>query len=106
MEQNIHKAKRLIQYQLERPAGFPAIADRLQVNYHTLRKQFYRQEGMPMTRYYQQRRLEVAERLLKNRNTPIAEITTALGFSAASNFTRWFKGLTGITPSRYRKRHG
>lgn len=105
MEHNIHRAKQLIQYHLRHPAALPAIAERLNISYHTLRKQFAKVEGIPMNTYQQRERLIVARRLLLNRHIAIYQITNALGFSANSNFTRWFKQYTGITPSEYRRQN-
>ena len=105
MDPVIRKAKDLIRHQLEYSHNLPAIADQLKVNYHTLRKQFPRSEGVPMIAWYRRQRIDVAKRLLRNPELPIFQITKKLGFSANSNFTRWFKQHTGLPPRDYRRNY-
>jgi AraC-like DNA-binding protein len=33
----------------------------------------------------------------------LAEVATKLGFSSAGNFSRYFRGVMGVTPSAFRK---
>ena len=48
-------------------------------------------------------RINVAKRILRERNRSIAEVSVAVGFNNLSNFNRFFKKITGKTPSTYRK---
>ncbi|SMG00604.1 Transcriptional regulator, AraC family [Burkholderia singularis] len=48
-------------------------------------------------------RLEEAIRELINGRLPLASLAHELGFSAASNFSRFFKEHTGVSPSDYRR---
>jgi len=105
MEKTVQRAKQLINDQLEKPIGLPAIADRLRISYHTLRKQFLRTEGISMLAYTQAERMAIAKRLLKKPDLAVFQITYMTGFSATSNFTRWFKSSTGSTPTEYRKKY-
>ena len=95
----------MIQQQIKCPIGLPAIAEALNISYHTLRKRFLRVEGISMVQYYQQKQLEGAEEMLRDPDMAIYQITDMLGFSANSNFARWFKLSTGMTPSDYRENH-
>lgn len=49
-------------------------------------------------------RLALACDALETTNTPIVDIAAQLGFSAAANFSRFFKSNTGETPRAYRQR--
>ncbi|MFD0980068.1 helix-turn-helix domain-containing protein [Tropicimonas aquimaris] len=49
-------------------------------------------------------RLALACDALKTTDTPITDIAAQLGFSAAGNFSRFFKSTTGETPRAYRQR--
>ncbi|MGI1661736.1 helix-turn-helix domain-containing protein [Palleronia sp. KMU-117] len=49
-------------------------------------------------------RLALASDALETTDTPIADIAAQLGFSAAANFSRFFKSNTGETPRAYRQR--
>ncbi len=102
MEGKIRLAKQLIEHYLSHPVGLPAIAEEMNISYHTLRKWFLRSEGMSMITYYQIKRFETAKKMLEDPECAIFQVTHAVGFSAASNFTRWFKHHAGITPSNYR----
>lgn len=49
-------------------------------------------------------RLAIAERLLRDRDTPLADVAQRLGFAEQSAFQRSFKRWTGETPRRHRER--
>ena len=48
-------------------------------------------------------RLEEAIKRLVRGNVPLADVAHDLGFSASSNFSRFFKEHTGVSPSEYRR---
>jgi AraC-like DNA-binding protein len=48
-------------------------------------------------------RLEEAIREVMNGDVPLVSVAHELGFSAASNFSRFFKEHTGVSPSDYRR---
>jgi AraC-like DNA-binding protein len=52
--------------------------------------------------FYEQRILQEAKRLLNDRTLPIGVIAHKLDYDV-SNFTKFFKRFTGMTPSSYRK---
>ena len=68
--------------------------------FHLLRT-FRAEVGLTPHAYQIQVRIEAAKRLLRSR-TAIAEVASRTGFTDQSHFTRRFKRLTGVTPSRYR----
>jgi len=47
-------------------------------------------------------RLHQAAKWLQSSDKPIAEIAYALGYTDASNFTRAFRKLTGVSPQAFR----
>lgn len=49
--------------------------------------------------------IKEAKRLIFYTNNSIAEIAFSLGFSDKSNFSKYFKRYTGITPSEFKKQH-
>ena len=46
---------------------------------------------------------EKARNMLADKDIPIENIATSLGFSDTSNFSKAFKGWSGLTPGRYRE---
>lgn len=58
--------------------------------------------GQPPHRYVRQRRIELARRMLTLSSRSIAEISSELGFSDQSHFTRVYRQQTGMTPSQTR----
>lgn len=52
--------------------------------------------------FVSRRRLELAKRMLADRNRPISDIALSSGFSSQSNFSRAFRDTTGTTPGDYR----
>jgi len=46
-----------------------------------------------------------AQRLLLDTDMQVAEIGQVFAYDDASNFVKFFKGMTGTTPLRYRKAH-
>lgn len=58
--------------------------------------------GIPLKHLITQRKMEAANYMLTDSNTPIADISKSLGFADSHNFSRAYKKFTGLTPSEYR----
>lgn len=58
--------------------------------------------GMPLKQMITQRKMEAANFMLTDTNTPIADIAKSLGFPDSHNFSRAYKKFTGLSPSEYR----
>lgn len=57
--------------------------------------------GLSACGVYQFKILDAAKGLLNNPHTPVKDIAYLLDF-APTQFTKWFKKLTGFTPKQYR----
>jgi AraC family transcriptional regulator, regulatory protein of adaptative response / methylphosphotriester-DNA alkyltransferase methyltransferase len=53
----------------------------------------------------EERIVEEAQKMLLTTNMSVAEIGNRLTYSESTNFIKFFKGMTGTTPLRYRKQH-
>jgi AraC family transcriptional regulator, regulatory protein of adaptative response / methylphosphotriester-DNA alkyltransferase methyltransferase len=53
---------------------------------------------------YESKLLAIAQELLLETNMPIADIARRMTYDP-SNFTKFFKALTGLTPKKYREIH-
>ena len=59
--------------------------------------------GQPPHQYVLSRRVERAKDLLRNTETPIAEVACATGFSSQSHLSNWFNRTVGVSPAIYRR---
>ncbi|RZJ75454.1 MAG: AraC family transcriptional regulator [Flavobacterium sp.] len=55
--------------------------------------------------FMEERIVAEAIKLLLETNMPIAEIGYRFAYDDATNFTKFFKGMTGTTPLQYRKQN-
>jgi AraC-like DNA-binding protein len=62
-------------------------------------------EGENVTTIINAVRAELAEESLANSNRKLYEVAELLGFSSAGDFSRWFRGQFGKTPSEWAARH-
>jgi transcriptional regulator GlxA family with amidase domain len=69
----------------------------------TLKRRFKMATGMTLIDYLQNLRVEAAKRLLESGQTPVEEISVAVGYGDPSFFRRLFKRRTGLTPGQYRR---
>lgn len=61
--------------------------------------------GIPPNEYILNRRVGIAQSLLKKTNLPISEIARQLHFCDVAYFTDFFRRRTGTTPSDFRKKY-
>ena len=59
--------------------------------------------GVSPHQYVMKARLDRAQELLSQSDTPLSLIAEALGFTSQSHFTRAFRQFTGRTPSEFRR---
>ncbi len=67
-----------------------------------LSREFVRELGIPVSNYIREKKIEIAEELLKNTDDSILEIAMKLSFASQSHFIDIFKSITGSTPKQYR----
>lgn len=81
------------------------VAEHLTTSRRTLERRF--EEAMGKTVYSEIRRLRVEylKRMLTDTDQSIGMIADSCGFTATTNFARFFKQETGESPSVFRKRH-
>jgi AraC family transcriptional activator of mar-sox-rob regulon len=81
------------------------IAAALSVAVRTLRRQFRRDEGVPLGRYLTRRRIARMKRLLRGTDRTHRQIARATGYQHAASAARAFKRATGQTMTTYRAEH-
>lgn len=71
------------------------------------RAQFFRlfkkATGLPPTLFLSMLKMETSLRKVAQRDVSLQDIAFDLGFDTAGNFTRFFVGMQGFAPSKYRK---
>ena len=70
-----------------------------------LSRLFSHYEGMTVTDYIHEKKMEIAKNMLRYSDRTIAEVADYLKFNSQSYFGKLFKKSTGMTPLAYRKRY-
>jgi len=78
------------------------IAERLHKSSRTIQRDFLREVGCTFSDFHNQVRLSIAAKLLINTDKSIKEIAEELSFSSPSVFSKSFRLLYEVTPSKYR----
>lgn len=82
------------------------VAETFHVSGNTLGRMFRAELDVTFGQYLEQRRMEYAQKLLKNRRLSIGDISEILGYSDQNYFTTCFKRRFSMTPMQYRMRGG
>lgn len=88
-------------------SGHPEIehtATALGLSVRTLQRRLYEQD-LSYAKLLQHVRIEMAKTMLEEKDTPVAEISTSLGYRHSTHFTRAFRQICGLTPREYRRMH-
>lgn len=93
-----------IRQRLDSMPSLPELAEDLGIKSYTLQRSLAR-EGITYLAIKNQVKRDAAIEMLVSTDLSIEEISSQLGFSETSPFTRTFKEWTGIPPSAYRKYH-
>lgn len=80
------------------------IAARLFVSHQHLTDTVQKATGNHPCYFYDQKIIERARQMLNETNWPVAAIALKLTYDP-SNFSKFFRKFTGITPGAYRKQH-
>lgn len=91
-----------VEEHIEEPVSLDLIASRIGYSKFYLHKLFYIYTGMRIMDYVRKRKLEYSLQDLKSENS-ILDIAVKYSFSTDSTYSRAFKNVYGISPSKYRK---
>jgi AraC-like DNA-binding protein len=69
-----------------------------------LAERFKELVGQPPMQYLAQWRMQIAARLLDERNATVAAVAYEVGYGSEAAFSRAFKKLVGVSPSEWRER--
>lgn len=86
------------------PVTLNQLAARFYINPSYLCREFKKHIGSTVIQYVNSMRVLHAQRLLRETNRSVAEISTIVGFSNVTHFNRIYKSLTGTSPTQTRKK--
>ena len=88
--------------QVEKSLELNEIAERLFIAPNHMSDTVSEVLGKSCCEIYENKLIEISKEMLENSNKPINEIARTLDYDP-SNFTKFFKNYTRLTPSQYRK---
>jgi AraC-like DNA-binding protein len=99
----VRRAVAFMRDNLGRPFRFDDVAFAAGLSRAHLFEVFRENTGLTPNLYYNALRMERAYDVLPSAQDSMAAITSSLGFSAQSHFSRFFRNNLGIPPSEYRR---
>jgi len=100
------KMRRIMEFieeNLDNDLRLEAMAAQVEVSPLYLPRAFKAAVGQSPHQYVLARRIERAKELLRNTQTPIADVAFSSGFSSQSHLSHWFLKLVGVSPATYRR---
>ena len=79
-----------------------SLAIRFGISESLLKKEFSEYYSGGVINYYHRRKIEAAKRLIRKTDHSFSEISDKLGFDNPQYFSKFFKNMTGMTPSEYK----
>ena len=106
MDRDTEHAKRHIKHNITLVHAIEDVAVALDVSSEVLRKEFRRREGISLSKFIKQTKVEHAKKLLEETENCCKSICFDAGFSREDSGARTFKQATGMTMLEYRKAIG
>ena len=103
IDQRVMKAVRIIDaHSLGDPLNIDQLASDIGLSTIHLNRLFKKDLNQTPASYYESLRIEHSINRLKIPNSSIKEVSTDLGFTYLSHFSKWFKKRTGKTPREFK----
>ncbi len=99
----VQKVIVMIESNLASDLTLSELATTLNINASYLSTVFKKEMGKTVTGYVNEKRIELAQELLKTTNLQIQTVAQYCGIVDVHYFTRLFKKLTGLSPKQYRE---
>ena len=94
-----------VQHHLSEAITAEQIAKELYLSRPYLSRKFIEETGESLTDFILKEKIQEAKRLLRYSDKPLTAISSYLGFSSQSHFSRVFKKYTACTPGDYREKY-
>ncbi len=99
------RAKEILTAHLDGNVALDRLASECGLSRSHFARAFRMTTGMPPHKWLLQRRIEVAQGLLRSTTLSLGEIASRCGFADQSHFTRVFARMMQATPSEWRRSH-
>lgn len=99
----VSKFKSLVNKNLHQQYGLNYYSEELNIGLRTLQNAFLKVENQTPKQWLINRMVLEIKRNLMYNGISISEIAYKLGFNEVTNFTKFFKSKTGLTPTQFRK---
>lgn len=96
-----HEVIRYLDANIESITNLYSLTDVFKYSYSHLAHVFKEQIGMSLYQYYDKKRFDRAQELLRNSNSRISEIAEKLSYQSVNAFSKAFNKRFGISPSEY-----
>ena len=103
MDSRLKKALKFIEENLDKDLTLEKVAKYCNLSCSRFRELFRKETKMSFSKYLIQLRIKTAIMLLRKTELSVKQISLIVGYKDISNFYRHFRGITGISPSFYRK---
>ena len=98
----VRDAIEYINFNLQGDLSLATVSNAIKKNASFLSSQFKKETGCTITRYIQKKRIEESIRMLTYTDMNIQEISHAVGIYDLSWFSKLFKSITNMSPTKYR----
>lgn len=98
----VRRALLVMEQNLTRPIPLHTVANKVGISLRHLERLCHTHVGLGPARLYRQLRMRFARWLIENTDRPVTEIAFDLGFNDSTHFSRVFKRVYGLPPSRHR----
>ena len=96
-----HEVIRYLDANIESITNLYSLTDVFKYSYSHLAHVFKEQIGMSLYQYYDKKRFDCAQELLRTTNARISEIAEKLSYQSVNAFSKAFRKRFGISPSEY-----
>ena len=99
------RATELLRENLDGRLALVDVARACELSVSHFARSFKETFGVSCHRWLTQRRIERAQALLLDTDTPLVDISVQAGFADQPALTRTFRDVVGVTPARWRREH-
>jgi AraC family transcriptional regulator len=102
----LRRIKEFVDVHISKGIGISELARLVGLSQFHFIRAFKHSVGLSPYQYVLSERISVAKELLSQRDRSIADVALAVGFSDASQLSRVFRKLVGVTPAAFRRESG